>query len=271
MFTFIIVVYKSDPKKLEYILNNIQKKYKIIIIDNSKNYNFKKLKYKKNLKIIRSENNGNGAGINLGLKKCKTKYAIYVDIDILLKKNFFKKFLKFVIKSKNKFGIIAPNAINDKSDKELKEIYEFEAPVMLFNMKKLKHIKFFDENFFLYFEELDLFLRCKKKKLKVFLATNYKITHNRSTSINLKEKSLNKLKCLRQWHYMWSMFYFYRKHYSYLYAIKKTYLFLIIDIIKIVLCLLKFDFLKLNLRLSRISGLINSYLLLKSSKRLGNI
>lgn len=268
MFTFIIVVYKSDPEKLEYIINNIQKKYKIIIIDNSKNYNFNKFKNKKNLKIIRSENNGNGAGINIGLKKCKTKYAVYVDIDVIFKKKFFEKFLQLAIKLKDKFAVLTPNAINYKSNKKLLEIYEFEAPVMLFDTKILKKINFFDEKFFLYFEELDLFLRCKKNKFKVYIATQLKITHNRSTSINLKRKSINKLKCLRQWHYMWSMFYFYRKHNSYLYGFNKTIVFLIKDLIMVLICIIRFDFLGLNLRISRISGLLNSYLLLKSGKRL---
>ena len=68
MVTFIIVVYKSDPKKIKYILKNIEDKYPIIIIDNSKNYSFKNFKISKNTKILRSNNIGNGAGINLAIE-----------------------------------------------------------------------------------------------------------------------------------------------------------------------------------------------------------
>ena len=39
---------------------------------------------------------------------------------------------------KDKFVVLTPNAINYKSNKKLLEIYEFEAPVMLFNTKILK-------------------------------------------------------------------------------------------------------------------------------------
>ena len=86
MITIILVVYKSDEEKLNKILNNIGSRYNIIIIDNSFNYNFKKIKLPKKTKIIRSINNGNGAGINLALKNCKTNFALYFDIDVEFEK-----------------------------------------------------------------------------------------------------------------------------------------------------------------------------------------
>ena len=72
MLTIILVVYKTDRKKLKYILKQIDKKYPIIIVDTSTNYDFSNLKISKKTKIIRSNNIGQGAGINLGLKHCKT-------------------------------------------------------------------------------------------------------------------------------------------------------------------------------------------------------
>ena len=55
MITIIIVVYKSDPIKLKKLLNKIENRYKVIVIDNSFNYNFKKISVGNNLKIIRSK------------------------------------------------------------------------------------------------------------------------------------------------------------------------------------------------------------------------
>ena len=72
MLTIILVVYKTDKKELKYILKQIDKNYPIIIIDTSKNYDFSNLKISKKTKIIRSNNIGQVAGINLGLKHCKT-------------------------------------------------------------------------------------------------------------------------------------------------------------------------------------------------------
>jgi hypothetical protein len=47
MLSVVLVVYKTDKKKLEYILKQIEKKYPIIIIDNSTNYNFSNIKISK--------------------------------------------------------------------------------------------------------------------------------------------------------------------------------------------------------------------------------
>ena len=84
MVTIIIVVYKSDKKKLLNILKKVPDKFHVIIVDNSLDYDFTKIKLSKKTQIIRSKNIGNGGGINLAVKKCKTKFAIYMDIDIKL-------------------------------------------------------------------------------------------------------------------------------------------------------------------------------------------
>ena len=48
---------------------------------------------------------------------------------------------------------------------------------MLFNLKKFKDKKFFDENFFLYLENDDLCLRIKRKKEFIYIITNSFINH----------------------------------------------------------------------------------------------
>ena len=73
MLSIILVVYKTDKTLLKKILSKINKKTHIIIIDNSYNYDFSIFELSNKTKIIRSKNVGNGAGINIGLKKCKTK------------------------------------------------------------------------------------------------------------------------------------------------------------------------------------------------------
>ena len=79
------------------------------------------------------------------------------------KKNFIDKFYKFSKRVKN-FAILVPNEKNKSSKINLKENRDGEASTMLINTLKIKKIRF-DENIFLYFEETDLFHRCKKKKL----------------------------------------------------------------------------------------------------------
>ena len=79
-------------KKLLNILKKVPDKFHVIIVDNSLDYDFTKIKLSKKTQIIRSKNIGNGGGINLAVKKCKTKFAIYMDIDIKLDSNFLIKF-----------------------------------------------------------------------------------------------------------------------------------------------------------------------------------
>jgi N-acetylglucosaminyl-diphospho-decaprenol L-rhamnosyltransferase len=269
MITIIIVVYKSDIKKLNNILKKIGNKYKIILIDNSYNYDFSKINLPKKFKIIRSQNIGNGAAINLGIKYAKTPYAIYFDIDVSFDKNLIKKLLSKAIKIK-KFGILLPNNGKFKKKRKIMECYELEAPIMLFNIKKLKKIGYFDEKIFLYFEETDLFFKCKKNNKKVFILNDLIIDHKRSSSIKIFKKTNlnNKILYLRHWHYMWSMFYYYKKNFNYIYGIKKTIKFFFIDFAKLIYFIIILNKVNFFIRLNRILGLITSYLFIKSYKRL---
>ena len=76
-------------------------------------------------------------------------------------------------------------------------------------MKKFNK-NFFDENFFLYFEEIDLCKNVKKKGGTIYLDRNIKIMHEGASSVS-KDK-IQELEKNRNWHWMWSTFYFHKKH-----------------------------------------------------------
>ena len=77
-----------------------------------------------------------------------------------------------------------------------------------------------DEKIFLYFENTDLCLRLKKNKQKLYVIENLKFEHSGGQSSHPSyEKQI--LIC-RDWHYCWSKFYFYYKHYNYFFAFRKT-------------------------------------------------
>ena len=263
MVTIILVIYKSDKKQLNNILKKIGKKYKVIIVDNSYDYDFSQFKITDNIKIFRSENNGNGAGINFALKKCNTKFAIYLDIDVQFKGNFIQKFINAALKLK-KFNLLIPNHGNIKSKKEFIEKYNGEASIMLFNLKNFKSKSLFDENFFLYYEETDLLTRLKKKRFKSYAATKLKIKHFRAKSII---EDVEKIKNLRNWHYMWSMFYYYKKNFGYINALSKIINFLIKDFIMIFVFAFLLDVNKCKNRFYRIFGVVSSMLGFKSFLR----
>ena len=262
MITIIIVVYKSDKKKLNEIIKNFNN-FKIIIVDNSTNYDFSDIDINKNIEIVRSTNIGNGRAINKALEICETTLALYVDIDVDFPNNFINNLLDQSNQIAN-FNILVPNHGNLKGEKKIIEKYVGEASVMLFNLNKFKNRKIFDENYFLYFEETDLFFNCKKNNLKVFFIKDIIIKHHRASSIYNESKQIEDL---RTWHYMWSMFYYYKKNFSYVAAIKKTFFLLIRDIIMLFIFLIFLNIKNSKYRFYRIYGIITSMIGLKSFLR----
>ena len=65
--------------------------------------------------------------------------------------------------------------------------------------------EYFDKNFFLYLENVDLCKRVRKSGEKIFVIKNSLINHLGGSSTN---KILHdKIEYLRNWHWMWSKFY----------------------------------------------------------------
>ena len=130
---------------------------------------------------------------------------------------------------------------------------------MLFNIKIFKKIGFFDENYFLYFEESDLFKKCEKYKKKIFMIDNIFINHkgrSSSESVHNAQIEIN-----RNWHYMWSKFYFNNKHYGYLFAIFNSGRNLISAITKFLFYSLIKNKKRKQIYFARYQGCINSMLL----------
>ena len=268
LVTLILVSYHSN-ETLKKFLKQISNKYKIIITENALDKTLKcyiKDNYKNIKVLIPDKNLGNGGGINFALENVKTKYALYFDLDIELNELSINKLIDKA-ESISGWGIMAPNLINynynsnhfisNDLTKNISKMKFVEGCALLFNLNKLKKIGFFDTKIFLYYEENDLFLRCLKNNLDILLCKDIFIKHigNSSTDkIHELEIELN-----RNWHYMWSKFYYYKKNYSYLEGLKKTASQFIKAILKL------FFFYLINKKKSliyknRVLGLINSYL-----------
>ena len=270
--TLIMVNFFSD-RMLNACISKIPEKYKIIIINNSVKQNITKLiKRKKNLKIINSKKNlGNGAGINLGLKNVKTKYALYLDIDTVLKK-FTIHNLYLLAEKYSGWAILSPRIkkklkqsdIIKKINNEIYEVKFVEGCALFFNMRELNRFGYFDENFFLYYEENDIFFKYLKNKKKILLANKIYIKHIGTSSHNKKYDE--EIKLNRDWHLMWSKFYYYKKNFSYFVAVKHTLRSLVSSFIKSHVYKY-FNKKRANIYKSRFSGLINSYIGRPSSRR----
>ena len=92
--TIVIVTYKTNEKTLTDCLNSIDSQTNILIVENSKNNVFKEKFENKypNLNVILSGRNlGYGAGNNFGLSRVKTEFALILNPDVTLEKNFFNE------------------------------------------------------------------------------------------------------------------------------------------------------------------------------------
>jgi N-acetylglucosaminyl-diphospho-decaprenol L-rhamnosyltransferase len=273
--TIIVVTYHSNL--IENLIKQINNKIKIIIIENSLDKNKKKYlekKYKNIKVIIPPKNMGVGGGINIGLNATKTKYALHLSVDIKLD----KKMIITLISSANKinnFIVLAPREKKIKYPKNIfcnlvkknnfHKIKLIAGYALLFNMSKLKKVGLFDEKIFLYFEEHDFFYRCRKKNLNIYLIDKANVKHIGQSSINKKYN--HEININRCWHYCWSKFYFYRKHYGYFYGLSKTFPNLVRSIKYFIKYTLKNNTKQSSLHFAEIKGLLSSYIFMKSSYR----
>ena len=268
--TIIITSFHSGEKIFDCI-NSIDENIKIIVVENSNDQLLKEeilSRYNNVDCVLSKENLGYGAGNNLGLSKVETNYALIVNPDVTLKNDAIKQFFLRINKVEN-FGIIAPvskdekyNNFNIDFDKDIKEVENVKGFAMFLNMKNLKKIDFFDENFFLYFEEIDLCKRLQNNNIKIFIDPSIEVSHFGGASHNTE---INKpMELSRNWHWMWSSFYYHKKHHGYLTALIRIFPKLISSSIKFVVYLLIFKRFKSDIYKHRVLGIINSVLLKKS-------
>ena len=268
--TIVINTFKSDDKIFN-CLDSINSFCKVIIIENSNNINFKKKIEEKYPFIdcyLTGENLGYANGNNLGLSKVKSKYALILNPDTTLESETLSNFLKTANKVKD-FAMIGPakqdEYKNDDLNSEKEDVYQvnfIKGFAMFLNLYQFKDIGFFDSNFFIYLEEIDLCKRLKEKNKKIYLDKKIKINHIGGSSHN---KSINfEMELSRNWHWMWSTFYFNKKHYGYLISLIKVSRKFFSSLIKTIFFLLILKRNKSKIYFQRFSGLLNSIIGKKS-------
>ncbi len=143
---------------------------------------------------------------------------------------------------------------------------------MLINLKNFDTRKIFDENIFLYFEEFDLCRRVRTDQGKIYSAKNLLVKHfgTKGSSATDSDYSLESV-IFKDWHFMWSTFYYYKKYYGYFYAVYKTYGKLFRSIFKMVLFTILFNKKKRTMYYARTFGIINAMLGKKSWYRVKSL
>lgn len=211
-FFSIICATLGKENKIENLCQSLNaqnyKNFELIVCDqNNQNFNKKKIKKFNKLKIkFLKSKIGLSTSRNIGIKKSKGDYLIFLDDDIYLNKNFLKK-INYLINICN-VEVISYKVV-DKKNKALlnypksncfikhpNQIFEFISSVS-FVIKKKKNL-FFDEKIglgskylFKSGEETDFLIRAVKKfKYKIFYTSSIKIVHD--------EKKISFLKLIKK-------------------------------------------------------------------------
>ena len=265
--TFIIVTYRSEKVICE-CLDLLPKESKKIVIENSNNVDLKNTlenKYDNLSCLLMFENLGYGKANNIGITLSKTEYVLILNPDVRFKNTDLIRFLK-ILDGKD-FIIAAPTAIEEiedrKDNRDVEEVDFVKGFAMLLKKSFFKS-SFFDENIFLYLEEIDLCKRVRDKKGRI-LKVNVPIIHLGGKSHGDGEDV--EMENSRNWHWMWSKFYYKKKYQGYLIALLSTLPSFFSSLVKFVFYSYQKKKIKKNIYKMRLLGLVNSYFLKKSSYR----
>jgi len=270
--TIVITSFKSE-KKIIRCLKTISTECSVINVENSNNSeNKKKIEHEfNNVKCILSgENAGYGKGNNIGLKEVKTKYALILNPDTELFPDTLEKFLQSA-KNKPDFAIIGPRITDDKknynksTELKLRNVESVKGFAMFLNLSQFKDTGYFDENFFFFLEEIDLCRRLTKKNKKIYYCESIPVYHEGGHS---HDSYVNyEMELSRNWHWMWSTFYYNKKYNGYVFSLFKIFPKIIKSFFKTIIYFLIFNKKKRSIYLYRLLGILNSILGKKSSYR----
>ena len=236
--TIVIVTFKSE-KVIDNCIKSISDQIKIIIVDNSNDQNFKdtlEKKYENVECILSSSNLGMGSGNNLGLNNVKTEYALILNPDVILSDNTISEIIN-ESKKIDSFAVLAPLSEDDKNPnykikkidkKNINNLNPFKVEsvdgfAMLLNLKKINQIpdfqnkKYFDENFFMYLENDDFCKRLSQYNQNIFIIPKSRIKHLGAKAVS--DEYAYEVELSRNWHWIWSKFYFNKKHFGFPYAL----------------------------------------------------
>ena len=280
-FTTIIIPSYRSKKLILTHLKRFSKNFKIIIIENSYDINFKNIvenKYK-NVDIYLKKNIGYGRAVNFASQKVKTKYFFVMNPDTKIYKNTLNNLI-IAAKKINKFGAIGPIYFDQKKNYKKNSIIKKNkiiAAAMLIETKTFKKIKGFDKNFFLYYEDNDYFIKCDFLNLKLYQVTNSFIIHKKVKKIKKNELNLhsttfsninekNNTYYIGGWHGQWSKFYFLKKYNGFIFALFICLPNILLNIIQMIPHIF-FNMHKAKYKYYKIEGFVCSVIGLPSFKR----
>ena len=270
--SIVIVTLKSE-KVIDDCIKSINQNVPIIVVEHSNNHTFKeRLEHSyKNLKCILSKSNlGMGTGNNIGIKAAETEYVLILNPDVILEKNAIEELLLASSKLSN-FTILAPleknfanygmfggRIVNKNLDDAPFKVDFVDGFAMLLNKKQLKEKAYFDENFFMYLENTDLCKRIFNNEGSIFVVPKSIVNHLAAKAVD--KKFADEVEFSRNWHWIWSKFYFNKKHFGFFKAFYEGAPRYFLSMIKFIFYLLINNKKKKKIYFNRVSGFYNALL-----------
>lgn len=213
--TIIIPTYTNVNGFLKLISRLKSSHYQIVIIDNFPLNEKKEICAGPNVIYLPQEKNiGFAKAINLGIKQTETEWALILNDDAVITDNkIFERLMSFA--EKEGYSAVSP-VLKDSSGKienfgyrvlpigrielnfgkqkiiDQHSIDGLTAACLLIKKKDFEEVGGLDERFFAYLEDVDLFLRMKKKGYNFGIDTSTEVIHDKNTTSsrmgNFKQK-----------------------------------------------------------------------------------
>ena len=191
--SIIITLYKTPPDKLKLLKQ--YKNFNVLIFDQGSNNNKKTISniLKKKFRYFYSKKNiGLPKATNFLISKVKTRFFLFTQADIEINNISITRLIRS-IKSRKDVVFAAP-LLSKTVSKNFKKKFDYtdnlDASIMICDLKKVKKLGFFDENFFLYWEDIDLMKRVRNSRFKMIKILDAHAKHHggKSTVENFKTK-----------------------------------------------------------------------------------
>ena len=234
----LIVSYKS-LEKLYDCINSIGDNREILIIENSNIIEIKQeieKKYKNCKVFINNENIGYASAANLGFKYIKSKFVLLINPDIKIKEQQIIDMENIILELNGDFALASPNSNdlidfrnNNRIDKffdKFSKLSDFNKKFtrtdivkgcsILVNLNKFENHMIFDENYFFFFEEIDLCRSVLESKKDIYIFNHIFIEHLSAKSVN--EDLMENYHNFRHWNFFWGRFYYFKKYYGFYFS-----------------------------------------------------
>lgn len=213
MLTLVIVSYKSAEVLLRCQSELLSSgRYPIVVVDNA-SPDGSAARIRQAFPQVRVEelprNLGYGGGANAGIRLAATRYVLLLNPDLQASVEDIESLLDVACRAGETAAICAPaTRPEDVSATVPVEKDWVLGAAMLFDVQAMKDVGWFDESFFLFYEEKDLCLRAAQAGKKILYCPSICFPHLKGQSASPSSA----IDYLKQWHVGWSSQYYFRKH-----------------------------------------------------------